>query len=166
MSTTDGWLTLDLDIVCFILSFSCGYYICKLSHRFRFLLRPVYHEARERSEPFFPWFSKEKKKLFITGRTRTLFGKAIWWWMFLYTTLRKVTCTNLRKNMYVVTPRCAAAAAGVVTAVVLRRSTKEYTHPYSMMNRRLPTAGIEVTPRYHQLRKARLPRILPSLHGL
>ena len=56
----------------------------------------------------------------------------------------------MRKNMYVVTPRCAAAAA-VVSAVVLRRLTKEYTHPYSMMYRRLPTAGIEVAPHYHQL---------------
>ena len=54
-----------------------------------------------------------------------------------------------KKNMYVVTPRCAAAA--VVSAVVLRRPTKEYTHPYSMMHRRLPTAGIEVAPHYHQL---------------
>ena len=54
------------------------------------------------------------------------FAKAIWWWM-LYRTLRKVTCTNMRKNMYVVTPRCAAAAT-VVSAVVLRRPTKEYTH--------------------------------------
>ena len=52
--------------------------------------------------------------------------------------------------MYVVTPRCAAAAA-VVSAVVLRRPTKEYTHPYSMVHRRLPTAGIEVAPHYHQL---------------
>ena len=33
-----------------------------------------------------------------------------------------------KKNMYVVTPRCAAA--DVVSAVVLRRPTKEYTHPY------------------------------------
>ena len=56
----------------------------------------------------------------------------------------------MRKNIYyVVTPRCAAAA--VVSAVVLRRPTKEYTHPYSMMHRRLPTAGIEVAPHYHQL---------------
>ena len=55
------------------------------------------------------------------------------------------------KNMYVVTPRCAAAAAAVVSAVVLRRPKKEYTHPYSMMHRRLPTAGIEVAPHYHQL---------------
>ena len=55
-----------------------------------------------------------------------------------------------KKNMYVVTPRCAAAAA-VVSAVVLRRPTKEYTHPYSMMHRRLPTAGIEVAPHYHLL---------------
>ena len=56
------------------------------------------------------------------------------------------------KNMYVVTPRCAAAAAAaVVSAVVLRRPTKEYTHPYSMMHRRLPTAGIEVAPHYYQL---------------
>ena len=52
--------------------------------------------------------------------------------------------------MYVVTPRCAAAAA-VVSAVVLRRPTKEYTHPNSMMHRRLPTAGIEVAPHYHQI---------------
>ena len=47
--------------------------------------------------------------------------------------------------MYVVTPRCAAA---VFSAVVLRRNN---THPYSMMPRRLTTAGIEVVPRYHQL---------------
>ena len=47
------------------------------------------------------------------------------------------------------TPRCAAAA--VVSAVVLRRPTKEYTHRYSMMHRRLTTAGIEVAPHYHQL---------------
>ena len=56
--------------------------------------------------------------------------------------------------MYVVTPRCsaaAAAAAAVVSAVVLRRPTKEYTHPYSMMHRRLPTAGIEVAPHYQLL---------------
>ena len=74
--------------------------------------------------------------------------QAIWWWM-LYTALRKVTCTNIRKNMYVVTPRCAAAA--VASAVVLQRPTKEYTHMYSMMHRRLTTAGIEVAPHYHQL---------------
>ena len=54
------------------------------------------------------------------------------------------------KNISVVTPRCAAAAA-VVSAVVLRRPTKEYTHQYSMMHCRLPTAGIEVPPHYHQL---------------
>ena len=52
--------------------------------------------------------------------------------------------------MYVVTARCAAAAA-VVSAVVLRQPRKEYTHPYSMMHRRLPTAGIEVALHYHQL---------------
>ena len=59
----------------------------------------------------------------------------------------------MRKNVYVVTPRCAAAAAAaaVVSALVLRRPTKEYTHPYSMMHRRLPTAGIEYAPHYHQL---------------
>ena len=71
-----------------------------------------------------------------------------WWWM-LYRTLRKLTSTNMRNTIYVVTPRCAAAT--VVSAVVLRRPTKEYTHPYSMMHRRLPTAGIEVAPHYHQL---------------
>ena len=69
----------------------------------------------------------------------------------LYRTLRKITSTNMRKNMYVVTPICAAAAAAVVSAVVLRQPTKEYTHPYTMMHRRLPTAGIEVAPHYHQL---------------
>ena len=47
----------------------------------------------------------------------------------LYRTLRKITRTNMRKDMYVVTPRCAAAA--VVSAVVLRRPRKEYTPPYS-----------------------------------
>ena len=62
----------------------------------------------------------------------------------------KVTSTNMRKNTYyVVTPRCAAAA--VVSAVVLRRLTKEYTHRYSVVHRRLTTAGIEVAPHYHQL---------------
>ena len=76
-----------------------------------------------------------------------------WWWMLLYRTPRKITSTNMRNNTYVVTPRCAAAAAAaaVVSAVVLRRPTKEYTHPYPMMHRRLPTAGIEVVPHYHQL---------------
>ena len=54
-----------------------------------------------------------------------------------------------RKNMWVMTPRCSAAA--VVSAVVLRRLTKEHTHPYSMMHRRLPTAGIEVALHYRQL---------------
>ena len=68
----------------------------------------------------------------------------------MYRTLRKVTSTNMRKNMYV-TPRCAAAAAADVVSAVLRRPTKEYTHPYSMMHRRLPPAGIEVAPHYHQL---------------
>ena len=29
--------------------------------------------------------------------------------------------------------------------------TKECAHPYSMMHRRLTTAGIEVAPHYHQL---------------
>ena len=47
------------------------------------------------------------------------------------------------------TPRCAAAT--VVSAVVLRRPTKEYTHRYSIMHRRLTTAGNEIAPHYHQL---------------
>ena len=51
--------------------------------------------------------------------------------------------------MLVVTPTCAAGA--VVSAVVLRRPTKQYTHRYSMMHRRLTTAGIEVATHYHQL---------------
>ena len=67
--------------------------------------------------------------------------------------------------MYVVTPRCAAAAA-VVSAVVLRRPTKEYTHPYSMMHRRLHTAGIEVAPHYHQiLVKGRIALIATTTEG-
>ena len=107
-----------------------------------------YHEARERSESSFLWFSKGNQPLHNRSYENS-FAKAIWWWMF-YRTLWKITCTNMRKNMYVVTPRCAAAAA-VVSAVVLRRPTKEYTHPYSMMHRRLPTAGIQVAPHYHQL---------------
>ena len=57
--------------------------------------------------------------------------------------------TTMRKNMSVLTPRCAAAA--VVSAVVLRRPTKEYTHRYSRMHRRFTTAGIEVAPDYRQL---------------
>ena len=28
---------------------------------------------------------------------------------------------------------------------------KKYRHPYSMMHRRLPTAGIEAAPHYHKL---------------
>ena len=68
----------------------------------------------------------------------------------LYRTLIKVPGTNTKK-VYVVTPRCAAAAAAVVSAVVLRQPTKEYTHPYSMMHRRLTTAGIEVAPHYRLL---------------
>ena len=67
---------------------------------------------------------------------------------------QKSNAYEYEKNMYAVTPRCAAAAAAaaaIVSAVVLRRPTKEYTHPYSMMHRRSPTAGIEVAPHYHQL---------------
>ena len=85
--------------------------------------------------------------------------------MLLYRTLGKVSCTNMRKNMYVVTPRCAAAAA-VVSAVVLRRPTKEYTHPYSMMHRRFSTAGIEVAPHYHQLLVVQLSCVPVSMSGV
>ena len=95
---------------------------------------------------------RTKKKTLHNGSYENSFAKAVWWWILLYRTLRKVTCTNMRTNMYVVTPRfAAAAAAAVVSAVVLRRPTKEYTHPDSMMHRRLPTAGIAVAPHYHQL---------------
>ena len=96
-------------------------------------------------------FARKKKPLH-NGSYENYFAKAMWWWMLLYRTPRKLTCTNMGKIMYVVqvTPRCAAAAT-VVSAVVLGRRTKEYTHPYSMMHRRLPTAGIEVAPHYHQL---------------
>ena len=81
-------------------------------------------------------------------------AKATWSWMLLHRTLRKVPGTTKvrlwEKNMWVVTPRCAAAA--VVSAVVLRRPTKEYTHRYSMIHCRFTTtAGIEVAPHYHQL---------------
>ena len=72
--------------------------------------------------------------------------------MLLYRTLRKVTGTNMRKtNMYVLTSKRSSVAAAVVSTLVLRRQTKEYTHPYYMMHRRLPTAGIEVARHYHQL---------------
>ena len=76
---------------------------------------------------------------------------------------QKSNDTNMRKNMYVVTPRCAAAA--VISAVVLRRPTKEYTHPYSMMQRRLPKEGIEVAPDYHQILVNRRGRGLAD-HGV
>ena len=56
-----------------------------------------------------------------------------------------------KKNMYAVTAKCSAAAAAVISAVGLRRSTAEYTHPYSMMHRRLCTAGIKIALYYHQL---------------
>ena len=65
--------------------------------------------------------------------------------------------------MYVVTPRCAAAA--VVSAVVLRRPTKEHTHRYSMMHRRLTTAGTEVAPHYHQLLVSVVRNMLTVLCG-
>ena len=58
------------------------------------------------------------------------------------------------KKMYVVIPRCAAAAAAAAAAVVpavVGAPAKEYAHPYSMMHRRLTTAGIEVAPHDHQL---------------
>ena len=64
----------------------------------------------------------------------------------------KSSVYEFEKTNCVGTPRCAAAAAAaVVSAVVLRRPTKEQTHPYSMMHRRLSTAGIEVAPQYHHL---------------
>ena len=59
------------------------------------------------------------------------------------------------KKMYVATTICAATA--VVSAVV-GAPTKEYAHPYSMMRRRLTTAGIEVAPHYHQLLVVRIIR--------
>ena len=75
-----------------------------------------------------------------------------WWWMLLYITLIKVTSTNMRKKT------CKSWLQDVLLlllsfllCVVLRRPTPKYKHPYSMMHRRLPTAGIEVVPHYHQL---------------
>ena len=78
--------------------------------------------VRERSEPFFPWFSKEKKAcllllrvplllllllllhyVLLVGPARcfvfglTLPRKLYCWWM-LYRTLRKVRCTNMTKE--------------------------------------------------------------------
>ena len=76
----------------------------------------------------------------------------------LYRTLRKSPGTNTnnirKKNL--VTPTCAAA---VVSAVV-SAPTKEYAHPYSMTHRRLPSAGIEVAPHYHQLLSAYRVRVV------
>ena len=78
-------------------------------------------------------FARKKKPLH-NGSYENYFAKAMWWWMLLYRTPRKLTCTKMGKIMYVVqvTPRCAAAAT-VVSAVVLGRRTKEYTHPYSCL---------------------------------
>ena len=45
-----------------------------------------------------------KVRLLLVGPARCFifhsksFVKAIWWWMLLYRTLRKVTCTNMRKK--------------------------------------------------------------------
>ena len=66
---------------------------------------------------------------------------------------QKINEYEYEKKKYVVIPRCAAAA--VVSAAVLRRPTKEYTHPYSIRDRRLPTAGIEDAPHHHQLLRSR-----------
>ena len=52
-----------------------------------------------------------KKRPLRNGSYENSFAKTIWWWMLLYRTLRKVTCTNMRRKMYVVTPTCVAAAA-------------------------------------------------------
>ena len=46
---------------------------------------------------------------------------------------QKVTSTNMRKNMYVVTPRCVAAAAALVSAVVLRRIHAPVLHDASQI---------------------------------
>ena len=73
-----------------------------------------------------------------------------WWWMLLYRTLRKVTSTNMRKkhvrrDSKMCCCYCCRFSCGSPT------TDEKYTHPYSMMHRRLPTAGIEVAPHYHQL---------------
>ena len=73
-----------------------------------------------------------------------------WWWM-LYRTLSEVTWVRIwEKDVRCDSKMCCCSAA-VVSAVVLRRPTKECTHPHSMMHRSLPTAGMEVASHYHQL---------------
>ena len=57
------------------------------------------------------------------------------------------TNTNNMIKKYVATPTCA----GVVVSAVVSAPTEEYAHPYSMTRRRLPSAGIDVEPHYHQL---------------
>ena len=59
---------------------------------------------------------------------------------------QKSNVYEYEKNIYVVTPRYPAPA--VVSAVVLRRPTKEYKHSYSMMHSTLPSARMEAAPHY------------------
>ena len=96
-----------------------------------------------------------------------LVGPARCFFLFLPTLLQKLhgdgcCCTEPSEN-FLVRSRCdyekkhmsrdskMCCCCCTVSAVVLRRPTKEYTHRYSMMHRRLTTAGIEVAPHYHQL---------------
>ena len=55
----------------------------------------------------------------------------------------------MMKNMYVATTDVLLLLSFPLWLV--GAPTKEYAHPYSMMHRRLTTAGIEVAPHYHHL---------------
>ena len=51
--------------------------------------------------------------------------------------------------MYVVTPRCMYAL--LLLLLLWCSDERMYTYPYSMMHRRLTTAGTEAAPQYRQL---------------
>ena len=73
-------------------------------------------------------------------------------------TLRKVPGTNTNNTEYQIydEKKCTWRLQDVLLLLpfplwLVGAPTKEYAHPYSMMHRRLTTAGIEVAPHYHQL---------------
>ena len=105
------------------------------------------HEARERSEPFCPWFSKEKNPLH-KGSYRELFSES-YMVVDVVQNPQKSTGYDYEKEHVRRDSKMCCCCCCCRSAVVLRQPTKEYTHPYSMMNRGLPTAGIEVAPHYH-----------------
>ena len=54
---------------------------------------------RRASEASLFFLGFPRKKMPHNGSCENSFAKAIWWWMLLYRSLRKVTCTNMRKNI-------------------------------------------------------------------